>query len=48
MWPSRDDFCAELAFANVVSLRRSLLFRSARVEINFGKSLKSIVFYSVS
>ena len=28
----------------MVSLRRLLLFRSARVEMNFEKSLKSIVF----
>ena len=41
-------FASELVFAIMVSLRRSLLFRSARVEMNFGKSLKSIVFYSVS
>ena len=38
----------KLAFANVVSLRRALLFRSARVEVNLEKTLKFIVFYSVS
>ena len=41
-------FASELVFAIMVSLRRSLLFRSARVEITFENLLKSNGFYSVS